>query len=197
MSPPICCLADIPIMHLGYHAARYGKIAIGFHRDLAIRVQFSPVFYQLRHSGILQSIYEGIAELENASHVDLESDVQVLADDLNHVEEDSVPDIASMMYDLAGVASVVANAVTSGTESFENLLAFIKTFDTDEFDTIYTEREWRSTKPFAFDHDDISMIVLPRNLDAGDHYKEFVYEAKTIGLPATVSIVAWDDLIEH
>src|SRR5262249_14099416 len=30
ISAPVCCLADIPIIHLGYHADRYGKFAIGF-----------------------------------------------------------------------------------------------------------------------------------------------------------------------
>ena len=46
-SDPVCCLADIPIVHLGYHAERYGKVAIGFHRESALRHGFNPVFYQL------------------------------------------------------------------------------------------------------------------------------------------------------
>ena len=57
LSAPVCCLADIPIMHLGYHAERYGKIAIGFHRDAVIRHGFSPVFYQL--AGLWRKIYLG------------------------------------------------------------------------------------------------------------------------------------------
>ena len=44
-------------MHLGYHANRYGTIAIGFHRDRAIRHGFQPVFYQLENSPILREIY--------------------------------------------------------------------------------------------------------------------------------------------
>src|SRR5438034_4943251 len=32
-SSPICCLSDIPAPHLRYHAYRYGRFAIGFHRD--------------------------------------------------------------------------------------------------------------------------------------------------------------------
>src|SRR4030065_790219 len=31
-SAPVCCLADIPAPNLAYHAYRYGKFAIGFHR---------------------------------------------------------------------------------------------------------------------------------------------------------------------
>jgi hypothetical protein len=49
LSCPICCLADIPIQHLNYHATRYGKVAIGFHRDAAIRAGFSPVLYQVHN----------------------------------------------------------------------------------------------------------------------------------------------------
>ncbi len=62
-SVPVACLADIPIIHLGYHANRYGKIAIGFHRHSAIRHGFSPVFYQSEDSDILDAmlrVYSGI-----------------------------------------------------------------------------------------------------------------------------------------
>ena len=38
---PVCCLADIPIMHLSYHADRYGKVAIGYHREGFAR-RFQP-----------------------------------------------------------------------------------------------------------------------------------------------------------
>jgi abortive phage resistance protein AbiGi (putative antitoxin) len=41
-SAPVCCLADIPIMHLSYHAGRYGQFAIGFHREAALRAGFNP-----------------------------------------------------------------------------------------------------------------------------------------------------------
>jgi hypothetical protein len=44
-SAPVCCLADIPIAHLSYHAQRYGKFAIGFHRTSVIRHGFNPVLY--------------------------------------------------------------------------------------------------------------------------------------------------------
>ena len=52
-SVPVCCLAEIPVEHLSYHAKRYGKIGIGFHRDAAIRCGFNPVFYQLHTSDVL------------------------------------------------------------------------------------------------------------------------------------------------
>jgi hypothetical protein len=45
---------------------------------------------------------------------------------------------------------------------FRSFLAYTKRFQESEFGTIYTEREWRSTKPFQFGYDDIAMIVLPK-----------------------------------
>jgi Putative abortive phage resistance protein AbiGi, antitoxin len=72
--------------------------------------------------------------------------------------------------------------------------AFIKTFDENEFESIYTEREWRSISPFKFEYADVSMVVLPRD---GGYFERFVAEAESIGLPKTVSIVAWEDLVEH
>ena len=77
-----------------------------------------------------------------------------------------------------------------------HVLAYVKTFHDSEFATIFAEREWRSVNPFNFQFDDVSMIVLPRNPGNGDHFKRFVKEAETIGLPKTVSVLAWDDLVE-
>lgn len=53
-SSRVCCVADIPIAHLSYHAARYGQIAIGFHRDALLRAGFRPVFYADHGSAALQ-----------------------------------------------------------------------------------------------------------------------------------------------
>ena len=66
-SAPVCCLADIPIAHLSYHARRYGKIAFGFHREAAVTHGFNPVFYTLRTAQVLQSVYRALTELKYAS----------------------------------------------------------------------------------------------------------------------------------
>ena len=201
MSAPVCCLADIPIMHLSYHAGRYGKIAIGFHREAVIRHGFGPVFYQLHNSAVLQAIYAGFAGLQETDAIDLEQRISDLGDEIEQLkcEHGHAVDVDSMslLYDVGGEANVVTNAMDGAIESLKNLLAFVKTFEAGEFDTIYTEREWRSIQPFKFEYEDISMIVLPRNVDNGDHYERFVAEARSIPIPPTVSIVAWDDLVEH
>ena len=45
-----CYVAEIPIQHLQYHAQRYGKFALGFHRDnLRGSHRFRPVHYAFNH----------------------------------------------------------------------------------------------------------------------------------------------------
>jgi hypothetical protein len=51
--------------------------------------------------------------------------------------------------------------------------------------------------PKLRDGQDISMIALPRSKGHGDYFDRLVEEAKSISLPPTVAIVAWDDLVEH
>jgi hypothetical protein len=62
-SSPVCCVADIPVAHLAYHAERYGKIAIGFYRESALRAGFNPVFYTLHKAGVLRAIHEAFNAL--------------------------------------------------------------------------------------------------------------------------------------
>ena len=107
-------------------------------------------------------------------------------------------DVWEIFYELEGLANVHTTGIKNAKKGFEDFLAFVKTFDENEFATIYTEREWRSTRPFMFEYDDISMIVVPRKKGKSNYYERFVKEIATkIGPPRTVSIVAWDDLVEH
>jgi hypothetical protein len=53
---PVCCLADIPIIHLQFHSGRYGEMAVGFHRESVVNAGFTPVFYQLQDSDLARAI---------------------------------------------------------------------------------------------------------------------------------------------
>jgi hypothetical protein len=77
------------------------------------------------------------------------------------------------------------------------LLAFTKSFGQEEFDSVYCEREWRSTNPFHFAYADVAMIVVPRVADDVKYYDRFVRNMATIRLPRSVPIVSWEDLVEH
>ena len=125
-SSSVCCLADIPIMHLSYHAGRYGKIAIGFHRDTAIDHGFSPVFYQLEETAVLQAIYAGFAGLESMDSCELEATVEELSNELHemvcgegHLIRDDATWLVGAMEDQADVCSDSFDA--SKDKSFENL----------------------------------------------------------------------------
>jgi hypothetical protein len=92
----------------------------------------------------------------------------------------------------------VGDVLSKATKRLEQFLAFVKTFEEDQFPTIYCEREWRATEVFRFTPADVAMIVLPRDVEALPFYEEFVSAAETtLGLPRSIPIVPWEDLIEH
>ncbi|MEO8593484.1 MAG: abortive infection system antitoxin AbiGi family protein [Candidatus Solibacter sp.] len=199
-SSPVCCLADIPTAHLSYHASRYGKIAIGFHRDAAVRHGFNPVFYTLHTTAILRSLNRSLAKLDTLTpeallreaEWDLDSQVRDLECEHGHpVDLDKTSFHAS---DALGEIEGTVGDVEDGLRQF---LAFIKTFDQQEFSTIYCEREWRATAEFKFTLDDVAMIVLPKSGDVS-YFDTFVSEtARKIKLRRSIPIIPWEDLVEH
>jgi hypothetical protein len=201
-SSPVCCLAEIPIQHLGHHADRYGKMAIGFHRETIIKKRFSPVSYQLDTSNVLWSIYVSFAKLKELGAHDIEYAVSEAKDKISRLNPvigyPLGSDAWEYFHPIEGLANAYVNAIAQAKEKLENFLAYIKTFKESEFETIYTEREWRSTDSLKFDDDQIAMIIIPRCKDEGDYYEQFIEKhPEQLGLPRSVPIVAWEDLVEH
>ena len=200
-SAPVCCVADIPIAHLSYHASRYGKIAIGFHRDAVVSAGFNPVFYTLQHSPVLRSLHRGFGELET---IDIDTVLLISRDCIESGLKDAQCDFGhpvrlsdSITSKVASNISVISDVATAADERLKHFLAFVKTFALDEFSTIYCEREWRSTKTFSFKLEDIAMIVLPKT-GGTNFFGQFVEAVDPpLGLPRTVPIVPWEDLVEH
>jgi hypothetical protein len=192
------CLADIPIMHLGYHSERYGKIALGFHREAVIKHGFSPVFYQLQHSAILQSLLSGLRAVDVGRQMDIAHQIYELGKAMRTLEGEAVTrlheDVMTRLRGLEDLVPVANYVVAEAMSTLRTILSFVKSFPPDGFGTIYCEREWRSDKPFHFEYADVSMVVLPRE---GGYFGRFVDESQSIGLPKTVSVVAWEDLVEH
>jgi hypothetical protein len=192
---PVCCVADIPIIHLSYHANRYGKIAIGFHRESLIAGEFSPVFYQPRDSFLLKRIRD-VALAVNANSL------KAVADILSKMIHEDTADTATTerQQEYARWINILNELSTQAERGFSEVLPYIKTFFKSEFSTVYCEREWRATKDFSFAYKDIAMIVVPRI--AGDiaNYDRFLEEdslAEAINPPRSVPIVPWEDLVEH
>jgi hypothetical protein len=200
-SAPVCCVADIPVAHLSYHAARYGKIAIGFHRGAPVRARFNPVFYTLHNSPVMKILHRSIRALDGINRDVFESAAQDVIwselEDLECEHKHPVELPALLSHDIARTFSDALEPVETANDNIKSFLAFIKTFDEKEFSTIYCEREWRSTSDFSFALEDIAMIVLPKTGEA-QLFRRFIEDVvPEIDLPRSVPVVPWEDLIEH
>jgi hypothetical protein len=200
-SSSICCLSDIPAPHLRYHAYRYGKFALGFHRDAVIRAGFNPVFYTLQDTPIVRSIYRGFSSLEITDFEAIYnaiSTIEMEISDTENIYDNLDIDTFGAISDIESEVKSIDNAISNASKSLQNLVAFVKSFEQSEFSTVYCEREWRSTKRYNFEIDDLAMIVLPKAVGDTKYYKDFVEKvAPRLRLPRRIPIVPWDDLIEH
>ncbi|WP_141441352.1 abortive infection system antitoxin AbiGi family protein [Vreelandella titanicae] len=193
-SQSVCCVADIPLQHIGYHSNRYGKIAIGFHRESIVKAGFNPVMYTLENTTLLNSIYRGYSAIDEVEPGSAQSELESLQGEIdNLIENNGLDD----NIDISGV-EMELDWIEQGhgevEDSFQNFIAYIKTFDTTEFDSIYCEREWRNINNYSFTMDDIAIIILPKEQEGERFYERFLDEVK---LPKTVSIACWEDLVEH
>jgi hypothetical protein len=198
-SSPVCCLADIPSPHLGYHASRYGKFAIGFHRHAVVRAGFNPVFYTLRDAPALRSIYRGFAAINRANVDTIHKAVEWADSELSALDDETGNTLlaSSELDDVRSEAELIGKRVATARKGLSDFVAFVKTFNLREFKTIYCEREWRSTNSFKFSIEDIAMVVLPRKIGQDYYFQRFI-EKSPIGrnLPRGLPIVAWEDLVE-
>ncbi|MCL1161593.1 abortive infection system antitoxin AbiGi family protein [Shewanella chilikensis] len=193
-SKPVCCVADIPLQHLAYHSNRYGKIAIGFHRDSIVKAGFNPVLYTLEDTSLLNAIYQGYYSVDDVLTDEAESEVDSLQGQIDGLIEEHELDEYIDASDISSALSFIESGHSKIESSFETLMAYIKTFDTSEFDSIYCEREWRSTNNFKFKLEDIAMIIVPKKQGNTNFYKKFL---KEMNLPRDLVVACWEDLIEH
>jgi len=198
-SAPVCCLADIPVVHLGYHRRIYGKFAIGFHRAAAIHNGFNPVFYSPEYADAVRSICAPLYALEVVNPGVITSIAREIAvaiyDFANQI--DSI-DILGTLSTIENEAEEIEAFVDEARKALLQFVAYVKTFQEDEFGTVYCEREWRSLKNFKFSYDDLAMIVLPRYVGKRQYFEEFVTKVvPRIKLPRSIPIVPWEDLVEH
>lgn len=196
-SAPVCCLADIPIAHLGYHSHRYGKFAVGFHRSAVVKHKFSPVFYTLHDAAPLQSIRRGISAVESISG-DADHNAWAVSsfERAAACEEGHPIDETGELSAFELAFESIAESAKNARDHLSGSLAFVKTFRPAEFSTVYCEREWRSTREFAFELGDVAMIVLPRQIADETFYDDFVKQRRP-RLPRAIPIVPWEDLVEH
>ena len=195
-STPVCCLADIPIAHLSYHARRYGKFAIGFHRSAVVKHKFSPVFYVLNEAQPLQSLRRCFSGLEAISDEAQYLDVDRYAEDIMCEQGHSADDSSHGLRDIGDAFESIGEDAKKAQSELRDSLAFVKTFSQNEFSTVYCEREWRSTKEFTFELDDVAMIVLPKQGPDPSFFDDFV-KRKIAAVPRSIPIVPREDLVEY
>lgn len=201
---PVCCVADIPETELFHHAKRYGKFAVGFKRESLLKAGFNPVFYTLDDTKIISNFYNAQNALEQSDvgiH-DFIDDIEHAVSELEceHSKSDDKPwkhddiDCSHIIdtSDLSGAADQMREYVDEALEDLKETLAFIKTFKRTEFDTIYSEREWRSVSPFKFSWKDISKIILPKNYG---FYENFLKKHKpALKIPSSIKILSWEEI---
>ncbi len=203
---PVCCVADIPLTELFHHAKRYGKIAIGFKRNSLIKAGFNPVFYTLHNAKIILNFYNAQNALQQ-SDCGIEDVISDIESSLSEIEYDHTCDNGnsrepdenhcSHNIDTSDLSSVVDNMrgyTEKALSDLENTLAFIKTFDQSEFDTIYSEREWRSITSFQFKWSDVAALILP---EKDGYYQKFIQtlaKSKLLKLPKSIKLHRWEDI---
>ena len=129
-SSPVCCVCDIPAPHLRYHAYRYGRFAVGFHREAISGAGFNPVFYTLTDTPVVRSIYRGLSSLDAADYSRFEDIADSLGWELDEVA--NRPEIDGGLDDIREEANSLEDLTTSAVARLKSLLAFIKTFGPTE-----------------------------------------------------------------
>lgn len=203
-SSPICCLADIPIVHLDYHATRYGKFAIGFDRMSTIKAGFAPVLYETEPYRMLQDIYTSYDALRFHDPLVIKDSIHLLRTVISNNSCKLSDDELSLIKDNLDSISLEIDFNIEYCETYhkslQSVVAGVKTFTNySEYETVYCEREWRSLNDFNFTFDDISMIVLPKKGRYNvPYFDKFIREAVSeLGIPRKTPIIPWEQLIEH
>ena len=209
---PVCCVADIPLTELWHHAKRYGKMAIGWRRDSLVKAGFNPVLYTVHGQELIKNYYYSKNILESIGHSDITSKADSIVESIEsrmsdlegelseHEDVDAdIPDIGmehgdEIRYEMKSLVEDIPQALNR----LKNAMAFIKTFNNKEFDSIYAEREWRSISNFAFKDSDVAVILLPHEIAGSkrDYYNDFIRrDIKYAGLKKD-KVIVWEDVVK-
>lgn len=200
---PVCCLADIPLQHLDYHSDRYGKFAIGFYREKIIG-QFHPVFYTLNNSTqILHEFYRLFTTIKNIEHDAwtkinyIEQANKSISEIKNKIKHYNIEDsgLFNAIEKVSNSVKKLENGLNTIDETFRNFGSFFKSFDETEFESIFCEREWRSTSDFYLTDDVIAMLLAPKE---GGFYENLIAKFDELIISGKyvkrIPIIPWEDI---
>jgi hypothetical protein len=157
---------------------------------------FNPVLYTLPSTEVIRHIYEGLSSIESIDSGDVVAAAESLEDEIM-MDLDEYSDIDVDTSEVQAEAEVIEGYAQEAQSSIRDFIAFIKTFEADQFDTIYCEREWRSVQDFKFTFDDVAMIVVPNELGSEDFFQTLTKSVRDLSIPRKIPIVPWEDLVEY
>ncbi|MGV7930658.1 MAG: abortive infection system antitoxin AbiGi family protein [Spirochaetota bacterium] len=197
-SKPICCVAEIPIQHLFYHSHRYGKFAIGFYRESLLRNNFNPVLYTLSNDNFIYHILQA-HESSKLVGEDISTIPEIINELIDKFQNSKLPDDGSKTLTvIKKYMNIYGERVKHIELVLQTIISFIKTINKNEFDTIYCEREWRSTDSFKFNFNDVAFIVMPKSYFINESFNDSIIKiSEELSIPRYLPIVPWEDLIEH
>lgn len=194
---PVCCVSDIPLSELHFHSKRYGRIAIGFHREALVRSNFNPVFYTPIESQVVRNFYSAQRTISLMDSSAIEWEIENLMSEIENQTECRLGELA-LEVDGSGIAAEAEMMVSSANDAcgcLEDSLAFVKTYQRSDFEKIYAEREWRSTSEFFFETKDVAMVLIPSSGSVDYFDKMTRQDLQKLNMPRSVSIVRWEDVV--
>lgn len=196
-SKEVCCMAEIPIQHLSYHAKRYGKFAIGFYRDSLIN-KFNPVLYTTNTDNLIYHIFRAYQSSGFVSK-DIANIPNIIDSLLKEIiDNNKNPDIQNNFNIIKNCIKIHSERLKHVENVLKYVISFIKTISIDEFETVYCEREWRSTESFKFNFKDIAFIIIPKSFFQINEYNLKIDTlSNELNIPRSIPIVPWEDLVEH
>ncbi len=148
---PVCCLADIPLKDLPFHADRYMRFAIGFHKRSALKAGFSPVMYVNQSSQAMQHFFSLCKSLEKS---------------FGKKRKNGSKEFQDLLLTLG---SFVKSGLLSQPPKNDPKL------DKYQLNNFYYEREWRALEDWRFKPEDVALIIVEDK-----RYVEFMKLRKTI-----------------
>jgi hypothetical protein len=162
VDPAITCYCDIPFESIAFHAKKYGRFGVSFHRHFLIHRGARPVMYfPMRsddhfgaHGRTLLRDMDAIYKAIGKQVADQQS--QTISRTLGHAPNS-----------IDGLLDALDTLLTFRFFSF--LKAYDSELPQDHVDYYYSEREWRLTGPLTFNADDVAHIVVAEGF--GDRFK--------------------------
>jgi len=167
---PVVCVADIPISELGFHSQRYGRVALGFRREDLMTFGFNPVLYVPETSNLASDLVRmHISCYHLTAHADVISQA-----------------------DLGRKQVLLGSFCEDLFDNLMDIISYAKPIPPDQFEEIFSEREWRTAIQYNFVPESLAMLLLPQDVK-----EDFVRrDSKILGFPDSVEVKSWEEEVD-